>query len=52
MIFRADSGFCRHKVFDWCERNQVGYIVGLAMNNRLQTTAADFRQVCLQIQGG
>lgn len=40
IIFRADSGFCRHKVFDWCERNQVGYIVGLAKNKRLQTTAA------------
>lgn len=41
IIFRADSGFCRHHVLDWCERNDVGYIVGIAKNNRLQTLAAE-----------
>ncbi len=35
IIFRGDSGFCRWKILSWCERNQVGYIVGIAKNKRL-----------------
>ena len=35
IIFRADSGFCRHQMLSWCERNNVGYIVGIAKNKRL-----------------
>lgn len=37
IIFRGDSGFCRRRILSWCERNQVGYIVGLAQNKRLNT---------------
>lgn len=36
IIFRGDSGFCRQRLLNWCERNQVHYIVGLAKNSRLQ----------------
>ncbi len=36
IIFRADSGFCRHKILNWCDRSQVQYVVGLARNSRLQ----------------
>jgi hypothetical protein len=36
IIFRADSGFCRHRMLDWCDRHGVGYIVGLARNRRLE----------------
>lgn len=39
IIFRADSGFCRHWLLGWCERNGVKYIVGLARNARLQEQA-------------
>jgi len=41
IVFRGDSGFCRWRMLAWCERNDVGYIVGLAKNKRLnaQTTA-------------
>ncbi len=35
IIFRGDSGFCRWKMLSWCEHNQVGYIVGIAKNKRL-----------------
>jgi hypothetical protein len=35
IIMRADSGFCRRRILSWCERNRVGYIVGLAKNDRL-----------------
>jgi len=36
IIFRGDSGFCRHRMLSWCERHNVGYIVGLARNSRLE----------------
>ncbi len=35
-IVRADSGFCRRRLLQWCERSGVSYIVGLARNARLQ----------------
>lgn len=35
IIFRGDSGFCRWKMLSWCERHEVGYIVGIAKNKRL-----------------
>ena len=39
IIFRGDSGFCRHRLLGWCERRGVGYIVGLAKNKRLDRLA-------------
>jgi hypothetical protein len=41
IIFRGDSGFCRWKMFRWCERHNVGYIVGLAKNKRLLRMARE-----------
>ena len=35
IIFRADSGFCRWKILNWCDRHNVDYIVGLGGNQRL-----------------
>jgi hypothetical protein len=35
IIFRGDSGFCRHRLLRWCERHDVAYIVGIARNNNL-----------------
>ena len=36
IIFRADSGFCRHGIFNWCERHKVDYITGIACNDVLE----------------
>jgi hypothetical protein len=36
IILRADSGFCRQRLLRWCERNQIGYAIGLARNKRLE----------------
>jgi len=44
IIFRGDSGFCRHKMLTWCERHDVGYIVGIAQNKRLNALAAQWQQ--------
>lgn len=40
IIFRGDSGFCRWKMFRWCDSHNVGYIVGLAKNSRINAMAA------------
>lgn len=43
IIFRADSGFCRHKMLDWCDRKNVDYIVGVAKNKRLTALCSRLR---------
>jgi hypothetical protein len=40
IILRADSGFCRWRMLQWCERHGVDYIVGLARNARLEAMSA------------
>jgi len=37
IIFRGDSGFCRHKMMDWCDKKNVFYIIGLPQNSRLKS---------------
>lgn len=43
IVLRADSGFCRWKMLRWCERNNVGYIVGLAKNKRLNALSSELQ---------
>ena len=45
-IVRADSGFCRRRLLQWCERADVGYIVGLARNARLHAVV-EVAEACL-----
>lgn len=40
IIFRGDSGFCRQLILNWCERNNVDYLVGIARNPRLESMVA------------
>lgn len=35
IVFRADSGFCRWRMLDWCDANNVDYVIGLARNNKV-----------------
>jgi Transposase DDE domain group 1 len=35
ILLRADSGFAREELMAWCEANGVGYVFGLARNERL-----------------
>ena len=44
IIWRADSGFCRWRMLQWSERNNVDYIVGLARNSRVTAQAASLHQ--------
>ncbi len=32
LIVRGDSGFCRQRLIRWCERHDVGYVIGVARN--------------------
>lgn len=39
IIFRGDTGFCRWKTLKYCDKNNVGYVVGLATNATLKRYA-------------
>ena len=41
ILLRADSGFARDGLMTWCEGNRVGYVFGLARNERLVSAIAD-----------
>jgi len=36
IIVRADSGFCREELMQWCEDSAVHYVFGFARNQRLR----------------
>jgi hypothetical protein len=40
VIVRGDSGFCREELMAWCETHGVGYLLGLAKNDRLEEQIA------------
>lgn len=42
LIVRGDSGFCRQRLIRWCERHEVGYVIGVARNARLHKIVADW----------
>lgn len=35
IVLRGDSGFARENLMDWCEKNRVDFVLGLARNARL-----------------
>jgi Transposase DDE domain group 1 len=41
ITLRADSGFARDELMQWCEQHQVDFIFGLARNSRLETLLRD-----------
>ena len=49
IVFRGDSGFCRQRIINYCERADVHYIVGLARNARLERQV-EYAQLALQDQ--
>lgn len=40
IIVRGDSGFCRQRLIRWCERRGIGYVIGVARNQRLHARVA------------
>ena len=49
IIVRADSGFCRDELLDWCERHAIYYCIGLARNARLEQLLAPTRDRAVQM---
>ena len=49
ITLRADSGFCRWRMLDWCERHDVDYVVGIARNSRLQTQVSEWSDLSQQL---
>jgi DDE family transposase len=41
ILLRADSGFARDELMAWCEANGVGFLFGLAQNERLNGEIKD-----------
>jgi hypothetical protein len=37
IVLRADGGFCVPRLYRWCERERVGYVIGLISNPTLKT---------------
>ncbi len=48
IIFRGDSGFCRWKTLKYCDKNDIGYVVGLAKNATLKRRAKPFMEAAQQ----
>ena len=44
ITIRGDSGFCRWKLMRWCDSHDVGYVLGLAKNSKLEALALDWTQ--------
>jgi len=40
IVLRADGGFAKPEVYDWCEAAGVRYLIGLPTNSRLRELAA------------
>ena len=40
IIFRGDSGFCRHEMLEWADKNGVYYVIGIAQNPNLKKALA------------
>jgi hypothetical protein len=54
IIIRADSGFCRWRLMRWCDRNGIGYVLGLARNVVLERLAGPWihaAQTCFEMTG-
>lgn len=43
IILRADGGFARPEIYEWCEKEKITYVIAIAKNNRLMTKALPYR---------
>ena len=51
ITIRGDSGFCRWKLMRWCDSHEVGYVLGLAKNSKLEALALDWTErACRQFE--
>jgi hypothetical protein len=48
IIVRADSGFCRDELMNWCEEHGVNFVLGFARNERLRRIIEPWMQEALR----
>ena len=48
-LLRADSGFARDELMDWCEQNRVDFVNGLAHTQFAEATCGTLRLALLKI---
>lgn len=48
IVMRADSGFCRWKTLRFCDKNDIGYVIGIARNQVLERLAEPFMEAAEQ----
>lgn len=36
ILVRGDSGFCRESIMQWCEENNIDFVLGISKNERLK----------------
>ena len=44
IVVRADSGFCRDLLLSWCDRHDIGYVIGIARNKVLEEEGEALQQ--------
>ncbi len=49
IVIRADSGFCRQTMLNWCDRNNVNYVLGIARNKNLQKLLAPLMETAKEL---
>ena len=49
IILRGDSGFCRRKLLRWCEKHDVGYVIGIVRNKFLERMAVSVRRIVFHL---
>ena len=50
IVLRADSGFCRDELMQWCEEHRVGYVFGFARNDRLRRLIGPQMEAAARLQ--
>jgi hypothetical protein len=45
IVIRGDSGFAKPRLYDWCERNGVKYLIGLVTNPRLVALGERYMEI-------
>jgi len=53
ILLRGDSGFARDEIMDWCEQNDLQYVLGLAKNNRLKAELEEaYGEIAASVEAG
>jgi len=49
IVFRADAGFCKPLIMNWCDRQRVDYVIGLSKNSVLTEKSVILRTLAASL---